>query len=239
MAGIAIIKTGSTHADLKARWGDFHDWIAAGLCLPPGTVQVVDAAGGETLPAQGQLAGVVITGSHAMVTERLPWSERLADWLAEAVQLETPILGICYGHQLLAHALGGVVGDNPNGREYGTVEIQIAPMAATDALLGGLLQSLYVPVGHVQSVLRLPEGAFPLASSRMDACQAFRWGKNAWGVQFHPEFNAEITRAYIRHNRETLQREGQDADLLLSATKETPQAAGLLRQFGALALAEK
>ena len=58
-----------------------------------------------------------------MVSEREPWSERAAEWLREVAQRGIPLLGICYGHQLLAHALGGRVGANPQGREIGTVEV--------------------------------------------------------------------------------------------------------------------
>ncbi|MEZ4555438.1 MAG: gamma-glutamyl-gamma-aminobutyrate hydrolase family protein [Caldilineaceae bacterium] len=51
-----------------------------------------------------------MTGSHSMVTDRAAWSERSADWLRAVVAAEWPVLGICFGHQLLAHAWGGVVG---------------------------------------------------------------------------------------------------------------------------------
>src|SRR4030042_4477261 len=88
-----------------------------------------------------------------MVTERAPWSEQAAEWLRKAVSGGVPVLGICYGHQLLAYAHGGRVADNPLGREYGTVQVRMGGAAARDELLGGLPASIPVHEGHTQSVL--------------------------------------------------------------------------------------
>src|SRR5690606_27402387 len=142
----------------------------------------VDVEGGDALPGRDGFAGVLVTGSAAMVTERLDWSERAAGWLREAAHAGVPVFGICYGHQLLAHALGGEVGDNPNGREMGTVAIDLLPDAASDPLFAGLPASFPAQATHLQSVLRAPEGATVLARSVHDACHAFRWGDTAWGV---------------------------------------------------------
>ena len=109
MAKLMIIKTGATLPSLKARRGDFEDWIVAGMEIGPGQVDVLDIAAGEPLPKPASAAGIVITGSHDMVTDHRDWSERAAGWLSEAVSSGVPTLGICYGHQLLAYALGGKV----------------------------------------------------------------------------------------------------------------------------------
>src|SRR3546814_6422229 len=118
-----------------------------------------------------------------MVTERLDWSERSAQWLGDAARAGLPVMGICYGHQLLAHALGGEIGDNPAGRQMGTIELELQPAAAGDPLFAGLPQRFPAQATHLQSVLRAPEGATLLASSELDAFHEFRWGEAAWGVQ--------------------------------------------------------
>src|SRR3546814_6485680 len=106
-----------------------------------------------------------------------------------------------YGHQLLAHALGGEVGDNPNGRKMGTVAVDLLPAAADDPLFTGLPDRFLAQATHQQSVLRAPEGATVLARSDHDDCHAFRWGEAAWGVQFHPEFgDRKSTRLNSSHS---------------------------------------
>lgn len=104
MVSLCALKVGATFPALVARLGGFEDWIIQRLGPVQGrTARVIDPRS-DALPDPASLAGVVITGSHAMVSDRAPWSEACAAWLAAAV------LGICDGHQLLAHALGGAVG---------------------------------------------------------------------------------------------------------------------------------
>jgi GMP synthase (glutamine-hydrolysing) len=226
---LLIIKTGSTLPELYAIKGDFEDWIIAGFGnnYP---VQVMDVEKGADLPPAGQFSGVVITGSHCMVTDHLPWSETLAVWLERAVRAGMPVLGICYGHQLLAYALGGEVGDNPRGSEYGTTTIHLLPPAINDPLLEDTTGQFIAQVCHKQTVLRLPPGAVLLAKSDKDDCQVFVLD-NAWGLQFHPEFDAEVMRAYIQHNGQALLDESQDVEALLSNVRETPVSAAVLGKF--------
>lgn len=192
---IILLKTGSTHPGIRQRFGDFEDWFlqAWAGC----DVNLVNAVTAPKLPVLEGDEGVVITGSPAMVTDREPWSEKLAAWLAESAHGRVPILGVCYGHQLLAHALGGSVHWHPQGREIGTVNIELEPPARQDPLLGILPKTFSAQVTHAQSVKTLPPGARLLARNAFEPHQAFRLGETTWGVQFHPEFSAEVMRAYI------------------------------------------
>jgi GMP synthase (glutamine-hydrolysing) len=144
------------------------------------------------------------------------------------------VLGICYGHQLLAHGLGGEVGRNPRGREIGTVAVEVAD--PRDRLLAGLPTRLTVQVTHRESVLRLPDGAARLAGNPADPHQAFRFGERAWGVQFHPEFDADVMRGYLRARREELIGEGLDPDALLAACVEAPDGERLLARFAEIVM---
>ena len=231
MKPILIVKTGGTYPDMATRFGDFEDWFLQRLDRASGPIDTVCPQAGEELPPIAPLGGVIITGSHDMVTERLPWSESTAQWLKEAVGRKVPVLGVCYGHQLLAHALGGVVGDNPNGKEFGTVAVQCSGRANADRLFGGLPETFDAQACHTQSVLQLPAGAILLASSDMDPHHAFSVGACAWGVQFHPEFNAEVLRDYIRRSAGDLAAQGRDVNDLLAQVRETPISEGLLRRF--------
>lgn len=234
---ILIVKTGSTHAPIRERMGDFEDWIAEGLRAGGARVQVHDAMAGTPPPAHDALAGAVITGSHAMVSERAPWSEALVPWLQAAVARQLPVLGICYGHQLLAHALGGEVDHHPDGVEIGTVDVRLHDTARADPLLGGLPDAFAAQAVHWQSVRRLPPGAVLLAGSDHEAHHAFRLGDRAWGVQFHPEFSADALRAYLDGLGPVLAREGRDAVRIAAALQATPAAASVLPRFAQLALA--
>jgi len=236
---ILVIKTGTTLPSLLATQGDFEDWVIAGLGLPFDQVLVVNVQAGAALPEPDDVAGVVITGSHSMVTDHEAWSERTAVWLCEAVERHTPVLGICYGHQLLAHALGGEVGNNPRGTETGTIDVYLNEAGYADRLLGGLANPLRVQVSHQQTVLRLPPGAKHLAGSDRDAHQAFIVGRNAWGVQFHPEFNAEVVRAYVNDEQEIMRAEGQDPDQISAQIEETIYGKEILRRFARLATGTK
>jgi len=231
MRQLLIIKAGSTLPSLRASKGDFEEWVLAGMGSGSRRVSVVDVRDGSPLPVYDELSGVVVTGSHSMVTDHADWSERTAVWLAGAVKEQIPILGICYGHQLLAYAMGGQVGDNPKGHEYGTVEIRLSENAQPDPLLGGLPNPIKMHVSHTQSVLELPAGARLLASSDMDQHQAFVVGDCAWGVQFHPEFDAQATRAYIHHSRSVLLAERQDPDRLIEQSMDTPCGSQILERF--------
>ncbi|MFQ5416602.1 MAG: glutamine amidotransferase [Myxococcota bacterium] len=234
MKPVVIVKTGKTIASIEESRGDFEDWISAGLGVGPEWVRVSRVDEGEELPEPEAVAGAVVTGSSAMVTAREAWSERAAGWLSAAVAREVPILGICYGHQLLAHALGGTVRRNPNGREIGTVDVALAPGADSDSLFAEFDGGLRVHASHLESVTALPPGAIHLASSSLDPNHAFRVGRNAWGVQFHPEFDADIMRGYLAARREAVLSEGLDADALTRAVEERPEGFAVLRRFSAI-----
>jgi len=231
---IAVLKLGRTYAGLSSNRGDFEHWIMAGLGVGTDSVTIVDVANGDALPLYSRLAGAILTGSHAMVTDRLPWCETLARWIPGAVERHIPILGICFGHQLLARAMGGLVDDNPRGREFGTIEVTLNGNARRDRLLGHLGNPIRVHCCHDQSVVKLPTGANRLATSTKDANQAFSVGRCAWGVQFHPEFDAEITSAYIGHHRTDLAREGQDPDHLMAHCTDTSYGPLILRRFAGI-----
>lgn len=233
MRPIAILKTGDTLPGIGEVRGDFDDWISPGLGVSPDEVLVIEAHRGDALPNEDEIAGVVVTGSPAMVTHREPWSEGAGVWLAELARADRPILGICYGHQLLADALGGEVGSNPLGREIGTVEIEFSDHRG-DPLLSTLPARVDVHTTHVESVLSLPRGATLLARSEGDPHHAYRIGERVWGVQFHPEFDADIMRRYIAARAELIESEGLDAGAIADAVRETPMSASLIGRFAAL-----
>jgi GMP synthase (glutamine-hydrolysing) len=229
---VLLIKTGGTIPETRDEHGDFEEWFARGLGLPG--MEQADVFSGERPPDSRQFSGVIVTGSASMVSHREDWSERTAEWLADAVHAGMPVLGVCFGHQLLAHALGGVVGPNPRGRQIGTQRIDLLPAAASDPLMCQMPQSLTVQTTHIESVHELPPGAVRLATAPRDGNHAFRIGARAWGLQFHPEFGSEVMSGYIRIRAEVIRSEGFDPDRLIGEVSETPLAHSLLARFAAL-----
>ncbi|MEN1971664.1 glutamine amidotransferase [Luteimonas sp. MJ204] len=225
-----VLETGRPVASMR-RHGSFAHWIRTAAGLSRGEVEVVDVQSGDAPPSHRDHAGVLVSGSGAMVSDREPWSERTADWLRDAAHEGAQLFGICYGHQLLAHALGGTVADNPRGREMGTVAIDPGPEAKGDPLFAGLPERFLAQATHLQSVLGLPSGAVALASSDLDGYHAFRWGDAAWGVQFHPEFSAGHMRGYIDARRDSLAAEGLDPAAMRAAVRAAPDARRVLRRF--------
>jgi GMP synthase (glutamine-hydrolysing) len=236
---LLIVKLGDAHDHIRARLGDFDDWIAAGLRGGGAeNITVCDPRTGASLPDPTEVAGIVITGSHSMVTHRDDWSVALMPWLARAVATETPTLGICFGHQILAQALGGEVDNHPDGVEIGSITIDRHTAGEGDELMGALPAQFEAQSVHWQSVRRLPPNAVLLAGTAYEPNHAYRIGRKAWGVQFHPEFSDEVLRSYLAGLGPTLAKEGKDARAITAALKPTPLAASLLPTFARLVLAQ-
>jgi len=229
---ITLIKTGGTIPEIRQQYGDFEKWFADGLGVS--SVQQVDVFRNQPLPSLEETSAVVITGSAAMVSHREDWSEETAQWLKQAVEAGLPVLGVCYGHQLLAQALGGKVGPNPNGRQIGTVMTKTLDSAADDPLLGQLPLQYPSQTSHSESVLELPPSAERLATSPLDDNFVIRFSENAWGVQYHPEFSGPVMSKYIKFRSSALREEGLNPGQLLIKVTETKQALSVLRKFADL-----
>ncbi|CAM3905064.1 glutamine amidotransferase [Vreelandella rituensis] len=237
MAHLLIVKAGDAFPEVIDAHGDFEALFQCQLetALPPGlTLQVFDAPRESTLPELSSLAGLVITGSHSMVSAEEPWSEALKPWLVEALERDIPMLGVCYGHQLMASAFGGISDYHPAGRESGTRQVMLSEEAQDDALLGELPQLFYAHLTHAQSVLTPPKNARILAGNKHDPHQALRYGPHQWSVQFHPEFTVSVMHAYLERQRSALRDQGEDPQVLMDAVRATPEATALLARFVAL-----
>jgi GMP synthase (glutamine-hydrolysing) len=233
-APLLIVATGAALPEVRRRFGDYAAWFRRGLRLPPQAIVRVRVDRGERLPAPASVAAVLITGSDAMVSDRLPWSERTAAWLRRAADAGVPMLGVCYGHQLLAHAFGGEVAYNPRGLEIGTIAVVCTPAARRDALFAHLPREFFAQATHAQTVVRAPRGAVVLARSAQDRHQALRFAPRVWGVQFHPEFGVRPMRALIRADAAALARAGRDVGALSRDVRACAEARSVLRRFAEL-----
>jgi GMP synthase (glutamine-hydrolysing) len=203
MPRLLIVQTGTT--DLH---GDYPAWFerALGLSMP-----VVRAFAGEQLQAgldRHQPRGIIVSGSPLSVIDEAPWMLELGEALLE---LDIPVLGVCFGHQLLARAAGGRVVLNPRGREIGTVSVELTDAGRRDPLFAWAgSDEVEVQATHTDAVDPLPPGATLLASNENSAVQAFRLSETHAGVQFHPELWAVAMRDLIDSRRQKLLAEGRD-----------------------------
>jgi GMP synthase (glutamine-hydrolysing) len=236
MQKLIIIKTGRTMPELVEKRGDFDDWMVEAMDVCRTEVETVDVTVGDRLPEFHQVSGIVITGSHAMVTEHHDWSEYSAEWLRTAAQKQIPTLGICYGHQLIAYALGGSVDYMGDGREVGTLPVTLHSEAKEDYLLHDLPDQILVQLSHRQAVMELPEDAVLLASSDRVPFEAFRYGDRVWGMQFHPEFSVDVMQAYTDYARSGLTSEGFDPNQVYQQIQATPDGLKIMQRFASLVL---
>jgi GMP synthase (glutamine-hydrolysing) len=179
------------------------------------------------LPELSAFSAVIVSGSPASVIERAPWMSKLAANLLRAVESGVAILGVCFGHQLLAQALGGQVEKNPRGREIGSVRLE----PVTDDAILASKQPFFVNMTHVDAVLELPPGARVVARTALDPNAVIRFSERAWGVQFHPEIDAEVMLDYVEGRAETLQSEGLDVSAIRAAIRDAPAGRQVLSLF--------
>lgn len=222
-----ILKMGSTFKELEDNYGGFADWVIRFMGAFRKQVKIIDVQKGEALPDPSGFEGIIITGAHEMITDNHDWSEKAALWVKDAVGKEVPLLGICYGHQMLAYALGGRVDNHPFGAEIGTVEIELTDAGRKDILFKQMPRKFLGHATHTQSVLKLPEGAAVLAKNGYEPIHAFRYGKCAWGVQFHPEFDSFVMEEYAESQVKKI----REPEKILAGITETPEANELLSIF--------
>jgi GMP synthase (glutamine-hydrolysing) len=160
---------------------------AAGL-----EIEEVDLTRGEPLPRLGEADAILSLGGDQSVCDidQYDYLMAEAELLREESERGTPILGVCLGGQLLAHALGGSVERLPR-RIVTWAEVAKLPAAEGDAVVGALPDPVRA-LHWNEDGFTIPPGAVELLSrAAAEGGEAFRWGQSAWGIQFHPEADAE------------------------------------------------
>ncbi|NHN43451.1 type 1 glutamine amidotransferase [Halorubellus sp. JP-L1] len=161
------------------------------------------------LPEGFEYDAFVVTGSRSSVYEDEAWIDATREWVREAVDEHgLPALGVCWGHQLLADALGGTVADMGE-YEIGYREVRRVD-GVDDPLLSGVDDAFTVFTTHSDAVVELPPGATETARNDYGV-HAFRTG-DAFGVQFHPEYDPSTARS-VTEGKDELPDERKDAVL--------------------------
>ena len=169
-----------------------------------------------TVPDGYEFDAVVIIGSRSSVYWDDDWIDATKSWVAGAVDRDTPCLGVCWGHQLLADVLGGTVEDM-GAYEVGYSEIE----RTTDSrLFDGIDETFTAFTSHSDEVSELPPGATPLAKNEYSN-HGFRRDR-VFGVQFHPEYDPKTARSLV--HRKNLSDERLES-VLAEITAENYRAA--------------
>lgn len=198
---IGILQTGSVPPELADRHGAYADMFRRLLqSADPGfTVENWNINEESRIPASPfDAEGWLITGSKHGVYEDHPWIEPLKDFLRDAHAAAVPIVGICFGHQILAEALGGKVVKSDRGWGCGVHRYRVTDPAPW---MPDAPDTIAVHAMHQDQVVALPPGAQVLAETPFCPFAALAYGDTAFSMQPHPEFDAEFERDIVTVRR--------------------------------------
>lgn len=157
------------------------------------SIRVIRTFEGDPVPTTlDDISGIITCGGPQTVRESDEMMEQEYALLREAHARRVPILGLCLGAQMLAHALGGEVGKLPDGPEVGFHEMALTPAGREDPMFKGIPWWSHQFQWHEDCVLSAPPDARVLATSKRTAIQAFAVGTSSYGLQYHPEYTREL-----------------------------------------------
>lgn len=197
---IGILKTGDVNPALVEKHGEYPDMFVRllGDVDPSLEFLVVDVDGGEALGEPGDADGWLVTGSRHAAYEDHDWIEPLSEFLRAAIAAKVPVVGVCFGHQILAQALGGRVAKSDRGWALGVQEYEPAEVPGW---MQGIKGGWSAHALFQDQVAELPEGAIVVARSEFCPFAALIYGDpeapNAISVQPHPEISADYMRDII------------------------------------------
>ncbi len=199
---VALLECDHVDPDLRHIADDYADMFARLFTeyAPEVTLDRVDVVGGAPLPELGAHDGLLITGSRQSVGDDLPWIRDLAGLLVRAHEQDLPVVGVCFGHQLIAHALGGRVDRAPVGWGVG---VHHATVTAPRAWMAPARSGFDLLVSHQDQVTAIPNGATVLATSDHAPVAAFEMGSLV-GFQGHPEFVVDYAEALMARRIERI-----------------------------------
>lgn len=208
MLKIGILQTDSVLEQFQPRFGDYPEMFtnllrrAAAAHVPPLELDIrtIDVRGG-VLPEPTSCDAYLITGSRHSVYDDLPWIPPLVEFLRRAIAAGRKVVGICFGHQLLAHYFGGETRPAAGGWAVGVHETRL--VGAEDWMEPAQSEVALVS-SHKDQVARLPEGARLIASTPFCPIAGFVLGRNVMTLQGHPEFEKGYSASLMDMRREIL-----------------------------------
>jgi GMP synthase-like glutamine amidotransferase len=230
---VTIIETGRAPGRLREAFPPYPDMFASMMTAADAnlsfeTVAVLD---GAALPAPGASEAILITGSPFGVYDDTPWMEPLRDFIRNSFSVRTPMIGVCFGHQVIADAMGGDVRKSPKGWGVGRHTYAIRERLSWMPDAGATVS---LSASHQDQVITPPRGAVTLASSAHTehAMLAYR-GAPVISVQGHPEYSDSFVSAlYSARRGKSLTDDQVDAAIAsLSSPQDNARVATWFARF--------
>lgn len=202
--------------------GDYNDMFARWL---PGDWRAYDLAAGDSPTDLDECDAYVTTGSRTSVYDDEPWIHAFADLVRRIHAANKPFLGVCYGHQMMAHALGGRVAKSPRGWGVGVHQFRVTQ---TQSWMQPPAASINVLMSCQDQVEQLPPNAVVLAGDDHCPVGMFRVGASLLGIQGHPEWTSAYAEVLLQYRRDRIGAPAVDTAL---ATLDRPTHTDLLRRW--------
>lgn len=190
MTRVTIIETGLVPQTYRERHGSFPDMFERMVRAedPAAAFEIVSIPNGEALPDPRQLEAILITGAAAGVYDGLDWIAPLENFVRAAHANSTPMVGVCFGHQLIAQALGGLVRKSEKGWGIGRHVYQVAP---DNGVVAG--EQIAIACSHQDQVVEPPPSARTILFSEFTPHAGLLYANGTTlSVQPHPEFDADF-----------------------------------------------
>ena len=192
---LLIISAGPGLDEIKSIYGHAIDWISSIINDNSILISTCDIYDNSNFD-ETAFDAWIITGSAYSVLDSDNWISLLKEKIKYAFNNEIPILGICFGHQIISQALGGEVKKNHLGWELGSNKINFNKNAISNKIFKNIDWDDFFYFSHEDVVVRLPNSAIKLASNEM-GLQSYVINDLIYGVQFHPEFTKNIMQKYV------------------------------------------
>ena len=204
---IGLILCDDVDPDARETYGTYTEMFQTGLDPDKDRIELtaIRAYEGESLPAPGAYDGYVISGSRYSVYEDKQWIKNLLAFVRACWEQQVVVVGICFGHQLIAHALGGRTEKADVGWGFGIHTARITQkqpwMTTTDSLNGDLYNLIVI---HQDQVVKMPGGFRTIAENDFCPNSMIVADGKMLGIQGHPEFSKEFCRFRADFRRELI-----------------------------------
>ena len=195
MKKVIILDCGPSLEEVSREFGQSPEWIISALNNTDLEFEWIKSYAGQSLDNSSGDAWI-ITGSPRSVYDEEYWMLCLEENIRDAASCKKPVLGICFGHQLIAKSFGGRVEINPNGWELGSYPITLTAHGKKSSLFNNMEEGVIVYESHQDSVTVMPDGAVELAYNQK-CIQSFKLKDTLYSVQFHPEFTWDVMKKYV------------------------------------------